>query len=110
REFTNKEGQREADFINIEVWNKAAENCANYLSKGSLVGVQGAIRVDNYQNQAGEKRNATKIRANRVQFLDSKNKSDNSYRANNTNFEPSFEPSGLDPQGFQAIDDDDIPF
>ena len=111
REFTNKEGQREADFINIEVWNKAAENCANYLSKGSLVGVQGSIRVDSYQNQAGEKRNATKIRANRVQFLDSKNKSDNSYRGNNnTNFEPSFEPSGLDPQGFQAIDDDDIPF
>lgn len=110
REFSGKDGNRETDFINIEVWNKAAENCANYISKGSLVAIQGSIRVDNYQSQAGEKRSYTKIRATRVQFLDSKNKSENSYKQEAPNFEPSFEPMGLDPQGFQAIDDDDIPF
>ncbi|EQG53835.1 putative single-stranded DNA-binding protein [Clostridioides difficile DA00183] len=42
--------------------------------------------------------------------MDSKNKSENSYRESAPAFEPSFEPQGLDPQGFQAIDDDDIPF
>lgn len=115
REFSGKDGNKETDFINIEVWNKAAENCANYISKGSLVAVQGSIRVDNYQTQSGEKRYSTKVRAGRVQFLDSKNKSENSYRPEapggfEPNFEPSFEPTGLDPQGFQAIDDDDIPF
>ncbi|OPJ55436.1 single-stranded DNA-binding protein [Alkalithermobacter paradoxus] len=108
REFANKEGKREADFLNIEVWNKPAENCANYLSKGSLVGIQGSIRVDSYETQNGEKRTATKIRASRVQFLDTKNRSNNSNKIDG--FETSFEPAGIDPNGFQALDDDDVPF
>ena len=49
-----------------------------------------------------------------IEYLDTKNKSESSYKGNHQgfepNFEPSFEPTGLDPQGFQAIDDDDIPF
>ncbi|CEI74304.1 MULTISPECIES: single-stranded DNA-binding protein [Romboutsia] len=115
REFSGKDGKRETDFIDIQVWGKSAENCANYIGKGSLVAVQGSIRVDVYQNQAGENRRAFRVNANRVQFLDSRNKSENSYnKGSQTGFEPSFEPTfepqGLDPQGFQAIDDDDIPF
>ncbi len=99
REFTGKDGKKETDFIDIQVWNKLAENCANYIGKGSLVGVQGAIRVENYMKD-DEKRRSWRVNANRVQFL-STSKKDN---------ESSFEPSGLDPQAFQAIDDDDIPF
>ena len=115
REFSSKDGKRETDFIDIQVWGKSAENCANYISKGSLVAIQGSIRIDSYQNQAGENRRSTRVNANRVQFLDSKNKSESSYKGNQSggfepNFEPSFEPQGLDPQGFQAIEDDDIPF
>ncbi|KXZ40037.1 single-strand DNA-binding protein [Alkalithermobacter thermoalcaliphilus JW-YL-7 = DSM 7308] len=72
REFTSKEGKREVDFINIEVWNKQAENCANYLSKGSLVSVQGALRVDRYETSTGEKRTIAKVKATRVEFLGSK--------------------------------------
>lgn len=106
REFT-KEGKKETDFIDIQVWGKSAENCANYLGKGSLAAVQGSLRIDTYQNQAGENRRIAKVNANRVQFLDSRNKTG---EANNKTFEPSFEPSGLDPQGFTAIDDNDIPF
>lgn len=83
REFTGKDGKKETDFIDIQVWNKSAENCANYLAKGSLVGIQGSIRIENYQNQAGETRKATKINANRVQFLDTKNKNGNSENRNN---------------------------
>lgn len=106
REFS-KEGKKETDFIDIQVWGKSAENCANYLGKGSLVAIQGALRIDTYQNQAGENRKIARVNANRVQFLDSKNKSSEGH---NKQFEPSFEPPGLDPQGFQAIDDEDIPF
>ena len=106
--------KKETDFIDIQVWGKSAENCANYIGKGSLVAIQGSLRIDSYQNQAGETRRATRVNANRVQFLDTKNKSESSYKGNHQgfepNFEPSFEPTGLDPQGFQAIDDDDIPF
>ena len=96
REFSGKDGKKEVDFIDIQVWGKSAENCANYLAKGSLAGIQGSIRIENYQNQAGEARKATKINANRVQFLDTK-------KGNGQVSEP---------QGFQPIDDDmsDIPF
>lgn len=98
REFTGKDGKKEVDFIDIQVWNKVAENCANYLAKGSLVGVQGSLRIEAYQNQAGETRKATIVNANRIQFLDNKNKN------KNTDITNTQEPT------FQAIEDDDIPF
>ena len=100
REFTGKDGKKEVDFIDIQVWNKIAENCSNYLGKGSLVAIQGSIRIDIYQNQAGENRKSFRVNANRVQFLCTKKE----VQAG------AFNPAGLDPQGFQAIDDDDIPF
>ena len=110
REFTGKDGKKEVDFINIQVWGKSAENCSNYIGKGSLVGVQGSIRIDLYQNKEGENRKITRVNANRVQFLDTKNNKVN-HQGFELSFEPSFEPTGLEPQGFQAIDDnDDIPF
>lgn len=100
------------DFIDIQVWGKSAENCANYIGKGSLVGVQGSLQIDTYKTQTGETRKAARVNANRVQFLDNKNKSGNSYQNQSfdSNFEPNFQPTELDPQGFHAIDDDEIPF
>ena len=109
REFTTKDGKKETDFIDIQVWGKSAENCANYISKGSLVAVQGSLRIDTYEKD-GERRRAAKVNANRVQFLDSRNGKKDETNENVTQFEPSFVPGGLDPQGFQAITDDDIPF
>ncbi|MEG0023706.1 MAG: single-stranded DNA-binding protein [Cetobacterium sp.] len=102
----SKDGKKETDFIDIQVWGKSAENCANYLGKGSLVAINGSLRIETYDKD-GERRRATKVNANRVQFLDSKNKSEN---GKEKQFEPSFNPTGLDPEGFEAIDDNDIPF
>ncbi|MDR0880690.1 MAG: single-stranded DNA-binding protein [Clostridioides sp.] len=117
RDYTKKDGTRETDFIPVEVMGKSAEFCANYVTKGRLVAIQGQIRVDNYTNQSGEKRTFTKVSTRAVQALDrGKDRSDTaSYGSGAGQFEPSFEPSfqpqqNLDPQGFQAIDDDDIPF
>lgn len=108
RGYKNKEGKSEADFIFIEAWNKQAENIAQYCTKGSLVAVQGSIRVEQYLYQE-QKRTITKVRANQVNFLSSS--SNNSSEGGAPTFTPSFEaPTGLDPQGFQAIEDDDIPF
>ena len=101
REFTGKDGKKEVDFINIQVWGKSAENCSNYIGKGSLVGVQGSIRIDLYQNKEGENRKITRVNANRVQFLDTK-RSEQENKAN---------ANALEYTGFQQIDDnDDIPF
>ena len=97
REFTGKDGKKEVDFIDIQVWGKSAENCSNYIGKGSLVGVQGSIRIDRYQNQAGENRKITRVNANRVQFLDTK-RTEQENKTNTNTLE------------FQEIDNDDIPF
>ena len=100
REFAGKDGKKETDFIDIQVWGKSAENCANYISKGSLVAIQGAIRVDSYQDQEGNNRKITRVTANRVQFLDSKKDKQESNIAPMGQF-----------QDFQQVDDtDDIPF
>ena len=73
RGFTKKDGTKETDFINIEVWNKSAENCANYIAKGSLVGVTGSLRIENYKDQQGEFKSFTKVLASNIQFLNAKN-------------------------------------
>ena len=72
RSFTSQSGEREADFVNIVVWNKQAENCKNYLNKGSQVAIDGRIQVSKYQDQSGQNRYRTEVVANNVQFLDTK--------------------------------------
>lgn len=70
RPFTNQKGEREADFIPIVVWDKVAENCGNYLSKGRLVAIDGRIQIRSYDAQDGTKRWITEVVANDVRFLD----------------------------------------
>ena len=72
RNFTNQSGEREADFINIIVWRKQAENIKNYVKKGSQVAIDGRIQTRNYE-QDGVKRYVTEVVADNVQFLDTKN-------------------------------------
>ena len=63
-------GQPTADFINIVVWGKQAENCANYLEKGRLVAIQGRIQSRSWETKDGSRRYATEVVANQVQFLE----------------------------------------
>ncbi len=95
--------ENEADFFRVVVWGKQGENCANYLAKGRLVGIQGRIQNNNYETQSGEKRYTTEVVGERVEFLDRGNKSDQD-RDNSGSYS--------NPPGFQSIDeeDPDIPF
>ena len=72
RNFSNQEGERDADFINIIVWRKQAENCKNYLSKGSQVAIEGRIQTRNYDAQDGKKVYVTEVVADNVEFLNTK--------------------------------------
>ena len=63
-------GQPTADFINIVVWGKQAENCQKYLQKGRNVAIQGRIQSGSYTAQDGSKRYTTEVWAERVQFID----------------------------------------
>ena len=72
RPFTNQDGQREADFINIVVWGKIAELCGNSLSKGHRALVDGRLQIRSYDAKDGSKRYVTEVVANSVEFLERK--------------------------------------
>lgn len=75
RQYTNNQGQRETDFINIVAFQKQAENIKKYLTKGSLVAVDGRIQTRNYEDKDGKRVYVTEVVADRVQFLNSKSDS-----------------------------------
>ena len=74
RSFTNKNGETEVDFIDIVVWRKQAENCANHLAKGLLCATEGRLQIRSYENKEGQKRKASEVVANNVRFLEYKDK------------------------------------
>lgn len=67
-----REGEQSADFIPVIVWQKAAENVAKYLSKGSQVAVEGRIQTSSYDNKEGQKVYRTEIVADQVEFIGTK--------------------------------------
>jgi len=72
RTFTNQSGQREADFVPVVVWRKQAENVAQYVSKGALVGIEGRLQTRSYDAADGSKRFVMEVVADSVQFLESR--------------------------------------
>ncbi|MEJ9281970.1 single-stranded DNA-binding protein [Ureibacillus thermosphaericus] len=70
RTFTNQQGEREADFISCVAWRKQAENLANYMRKGSLVGIDGRIQTSSFEGQDGKRVYMTEVVADSVQFLE----------------------------------------
>jgi single-strand DNA-binding protein len=69
RQELAEKGEPTADFINIVVWGKQAENCANYLAKGRLVAIQGRVQSRSWETENG-RRYVTEVVANQVQFLE----------------------------------------
>lgn len=70
--YTDSDGNKveRTEWHRVSVYGKAAENCANYLRKGSLVYVEGSLQTRKWQDQNGQDRYTTEIKAQRVQFLD----------------------------------------
>lgn len=140
RQFTNSQGEREADFINCVMWRKAAENFANFTRKGSLVGIDGRIQTRSYENQQGQRVYVTEVVAENFSLLESRSSTErrqgNDSGFGNSQSAPSQQPSSGNPfdggqsnnsgaqqpnssnpndpfaDGGQSIDisDDDLPF
>ena len=72
--YTDKDGQRvdRTEWHSVVVFQRSAENCNQYLRKGSLVYVEGKLTTRKWQDQNGQDRYSTEVRADRVQFLDRK--------------------------------------
>ncbi|MCM3740141.1 single-stranded DNA-binding protein [Oceanobacillus luteolus] len=75
RPFSNQQGEREADFINGVVWRRQAENLANFMKKGSLIGVDGRLQTRSYEGQDGKTVYVTEVVADSIQFLETKGSS-----------------------------------
>ena len=97
RRYTTKEGERreDVDYFEVEVWDKQAENCNEYLSKGRGILVEGRLKQDRWEDESGNKRSKMKIVASSVQFLPRKGDMDQ------TPVEPSTE---------GGLEDSNLPF
>lgn len=80
RNYTNRNGDRDVDFINIVTWRGLAENCARHLGKGRLVGVDGSLQIRKSENNNRTYINP-EVNADNVRFLDFGN--NNGSRNNN---------------------------
>ena len=109
RPFSNQSGERGVDYINVIAWDKQAENINKYLSKGSLVSVEGRIQSRSYENNEGKKVYVTEVVAVNVQFLDSK-KNNNSEAAYTEKSTPVEKDPYADFGDSIEISDDDLPF
>jgi len=75
RPFTNQQGNRDADFINCVAWRKQAENLANYMKKGSQIGVDGRLQSRSYEDKDGKMVYVTEVVADNIQFLEPRSSS-----------------------------------
>jgi single-strand DNA-binding protein len=102
RQFTNRNGDREADFINCVMWRKSAENFAKFTQKGSLVGIEGRIQTRNYENDSGTRVYITEVVTSSFSLLESKSGGSHDDQSS----QQAAPPIGTDVN----VSDDDLPF
>jgi single-strand DNA-binding protein len=98
----NNEWKEEVCFVDITVWGKQAENCAEYLNKGNSVFVEGRLNYRSWETEQGQKRNKLEIVASNVQFL--------SRPAKNINAEEKEQSHNLEQQNNAPPLEEDVPF
>ena len=77
----------EPDWFNLEIWGKQAQVAADYVKKGSLIGITGSFKLDSWKDRnTGEERNKPVVRVDRLELLGSKRDSDNSNFQGNNSF------------------------
>ena len=90
---------KKADFFNFVVWGKTAENLANYMSKGALIGLKGRLSTRSYEDKNGQMKYVVEVVAENIEFLQ---------RAGGKQQE---QQQNYNTDEFQALEDDeDIPF
>ncbi|EKY8193813.1 single-stranded DNA-binding protein, partial [Enterococcus faecalis] len=121
RNYTNQNGDRETDFINCVIWRKPAETLANYVRKGTLIGISGRLQTRNYENQQGQRVYVTEVIVENFYLLESrsqaeareqKQKTTQNSTTNNQFSSTASNVDNNDPFNGNPIDisDDDLPF
>ncbi len=103
RRFSNAEGNREADFINVVAWRQTAEFVNKFFKKGSRIGIVGSLQSRSYDGNDGTKKFVTEVVADEAEFVGPKQDSTNEYTENKqekTTSKPTLQP----------VEDDGLPF
>ena len=101
RPFKDANGERSSDFVNAIIWRKPAENFANFVHKGSLVGIEGRLQTRNYENNQGQRVYVTEVVVDNFSLLEKKGDSQNAQQqpvdpfANSDNSKMAFDDSQL---------------
>lgn len=98
-----KDKEKEADFIRVKAFGKTAESCEKYLRKGFLTAVDGSIRTGKYENKEGETVYTTEVACEKIQFLQWPDQDGQAPERRGV-------PQEQIPDGFQMVDDDDVPY
>lgn len=93
-----------ADFPRVTVFGRTAENCEKFLAKGRLVGIQGHLKTDSYKDKEGRTVYTTDVIADKVDFLEWGDKNGSGSAQSRTEY-----PDDV-PDGFRAVNEEDIPF
>ena len=112
RTFKNANGERESDFINCVIWRKSAENFANFVKKGALVGITGRIQTRNYENAQGQRVYVTEVIAENFQMLESRNQQQGQQQAQpqQAKQQQAKQPDPLSGGAPMDLNDDSLPF
>lgn len=108
-----KDKEQETDFINIVAWRNTAEFICRYFTKGSLIGIEGAIQTRRYQDKNGNNRTAFEVVASNVDFVMPKSSAVRSEDTNTNDYPPEAQSfSEGNTEDFEQLDisDDDLPF
>lgn len=104
------EDREETCFVDVNVWGNQAENCAQYLKKGSLIFVEGRLTFEQWESKDHEKRNRLSVTGERVQFLD-RPKTPTEPTEEEKTTQPAPAAPDAQPQNTAEEDDsDDVPF
>lgn len=100
RKFKDKDGNRQADFINVVAWRQLADIIGQYFHKGSKIGITGSLQSRYYEDQNGNKRTVTEVVVEEIEFLDPKQKTESQTQAL-----PEY-----DARAEQEVDESTLPF
>lgn len=114
RNYKDQDGNQQTDFIQCQIWRKAAENFANFTHKGSLVGIEGRIQTRNYDNQQGQKVYVTEVIVTNFSLLEPRNTGNGQGQSNGQYQQQGQSYQQTQNQGWEQsdvqLDDSDLPF
>lgn len=109
RNYSDQNGERTADFIDIVAWRQQADFVCKYFHKGSMIAVQGALQTRKYEDRNGNKRTAYEVVANQISFTGSKEEG-GGQKKEPAQTVTSYSNAGADDFKNVVGDDDDFPF